>query len=192
METPSPTTAALSSAPADPPKTRTFWERRVRDPIVLQLTQGITPEKIALTLAIGFALGMFPVFGFTSLLCFCAAYVLRLNQPIIQLLNQALLPVHLPVFFALWRLGELVFHVKTDERLILSPRVIYHAFRTDLFQACHDYGQGVIHTVVVWAVLVPPCVIFLYYASLPVIRGITRLKTEVAAKSTSPGPPPGP
>src|SRR5205823_3058237 len=27
---------------------RSFWERRVRDPILAQLRQGITPEKIAL------------------------------------------------------------------------------------------------------------------------------------------------
>jgi uncharacterized protein (DUF2062 family) len=164
----------------------------VRDPIVLQLTQGITPEKIALTLAVGFALGMFPVFGCTTLLCFCAAYVLRLNQPIIQLLNQALLPVHLPVFFALWRFGEVAFHVKVDERLILSPRVIYHAFRDEMFKALHDYGAGIFHTIIVWAVLVPPTIALIYYVSLPIIRGITRLKTEVAAKAAGHSPPPVP
>jgi uncharacterized protein (DUF2062 family) len=192
VENPSPPSVVPLSSPTDSGTARTFWERRVRDPIVLQLTQGITPEKIALTLAVGFALGMFPVFGCTSLLCFCAAYVLRLNQPIIQLLNQALLPVHFPLFFVLWRLGEILFHVKPDERLILSPRVIYRAFRTDLFQALHDYGEGIFHAIVVWAVLVPPCVILIYYLSLPVIRGITRLKTEVAAKGAAGSPPPVP
>ena len=43
-------------APVEP--RRTFWQTRVRDPIVAQLTQGITPEKIALTIAIGSALAL--------------------------------------------------------------------------------------------------------------------------------------
>jgi uncharacterized protein (DUF2062 family) len=192
VETPSPTSAAPSHPVNEHKRARTFWERRVRDPIVLQLTQGITPEKIALTLAVGFALGMFPVFGCTTLLCFCAAYVLRLNQPIIQLLNQALLPVHLPVFFALWQLGERVFHVKSDERLILTPPVIYRAFRHDLLKALHDYGEGIVHSIFVWAVLVLPAIAVIYYLSLPVIRGITRLKSEVAAKAAGAHPPPVP
>jgi uncharacterized protein (DUF2062 family) len=164
----------------------------VRDPIVLQLTQGITPEKIALTLAFGFALGMFPVFGFTTLFCFCAAWLLKLNQPMIQLLNQALWPVHLPVFYACWRLGEMVFHVPRDERIVLSARVIYNAFRTNLTHAVHDYGEGLFHTIIIWAILMPPTIVVVYYVSLPVIRGVTRIKTEVAAKKAAGGPPPVP
>ena len=166
-----------------------MFERRVRDPLVLQLTQGITPEKIALTLAFGFSLGMFPVFGFTTLFCFCAAYVLKLNQPMIQLLNQALWPVHLPVFFACWKIGETMFHVAPDERIKLGPRVIYNAFRSDLMQAFHDYGEGLFHTIIVWAILVPPTIVVVYYVSLPIIRSVTRIKTEVAAKKAADGPP---
>jgi uncharacterized protein (DUF2062 family) len=59
-----------------PSPQRTFWQRRVRDPIVLQLTQGITPEKIALTVAIGSAIGLFPIIGTTSLLCFLIGWAM--------------------------------------------------------------------------------------------------------------------
>ncbi|MGC4071325.1 MAG: DUF2062 domain-containing protein [Nibricoccus sp.] len=58
---------------------RNFWQRRVRDPLVAQLTQGITPEKIALTLAVGTACALFPIIGMTTLLCALAAIALRLN-----------------------------------------------------------------------------------------------------------------
>ena len=42
----------MTPPPADATTRRTLWQRRVRDPIVAQLTQGITPEKIALTIAV--------------------------------------------------------------------------------------------------------------------------------------------
>jgi hypothetical protein len=42
---------------------------RVVQPVIDLLTQGISPEKIALSLAFGIVLGVFPVLGSTTLLC---------------------------------------------------------------------------------------------------------------------------
>ena len=66
---------------------RGFFHRRVVAPIVALLTQGITPEKIALSLAFGIVLGIFPVLGSTTVLCAAAALVFGLNLPAIQLVN---------------------------------------------------------------------------------------------------------
>ena len=118
---PLPPTAPKPRGPLLPPRARTLWERRVRDPIVMQLTQGITPEKIALTFAVGSACALFPIFGVTSLMCFLAALVWRLNQPIIQILNQLLFPVHVMVFLLCVHLGERLFGVPVAERLMLDP-----------------------------------------------------------------------
>jgi len=49
--------------------TRTFWQRRLLDPVLHQLTQGITPEKIALTFAVGSSIAMLPLLGTTTLIC---------------------------------------------------------------------------------------------------------------------------
>jgi uncharacterized protein (DUF2062 family) len=46
---------------------------RIVDPIVTLLKQGITPESIALSLACGTIIGVFPVFGTTIVLCTAAA-----------------------------------------------------------------------------------------------------------------------
>ena len=61
--------------------------RNVLVPIVDLLRQGITPEKIALSIALGAVLGIFPVLGSTTLLCAAAAFILRLNMPAIQVVN---------------------------------------------------------------------------------------------------------
>ena len=72
--------------------TREGWRARVRRLLVEQLTQGVTPERIAFTIAFGAMLSVFPIFGVTTVLCAVAAWALRLNQPVIQLVNALLAP----------------------------------------------------------------------------------------------------
>lgn len=173
---------SLTPAPA-----RTFWQRRVRDPLVLQLTQGITPEKIALTLAIGSALALFPILGTTTLLCFLVGLVLKLNQPIIQLINQACWPIHFPVIYACVRFGERIFgsehqgfHIRQMQELLWSQPAKFF----------HDYGLTALHATVAWAIVAPFYITAVYYLSLPILRSINRIKAEAAAKATGDAPPP--
>lgn len=167
-------------SPASAESKRTFWQRRVRDPIIAQLTQGITPEKIALTIAIGSAFALFPVLGTTTLLCFLAGFLLRLNQPIIQLINQAFWPIHVPAIFGCVRLGEWIFkapHVHFSVRtmkdeLWSSPAIFFH-----------NFGVTVLHAVVAWVALAPIYIAAVYYIALPITRAIYRVKAEAAAKA---------
>src|SRR5262245_45120940 len=68
-------------------KLKFFWRRRVIGLIVAQLTQGVSPEKIALTIALGSTIAIFPIMGSTTLLCLIVGVWCKLNQPIIQLVN---------------------------------------------------------------------------------------------------------
>src|SRR6201999_2971791 len=92
-----------------PASKRTLWQRRVLDPIVAQLTQGITPEKIALTVAVGSALALFPLLGLTPLLCLLVGIALRLNQPMIQMVNFWCTPIHIPLIYATVHWGQWLF-----------------------------------------------------------------------------------
>ncbi len=58
-----------------------WWRRRIVAPVIAQLKQGATPEKLALTVALGFILGVFPILGSATLLCGLVAWALRLNSP---------------------------------------------------------------------------------------------------------------
>jgi uncharacterized protein (DUF2062 family) len=64
-----------------------FLHKRLVRPILHLLTQGITPEKIALSLAFGIMLGVFPVMGTTTVLCLIAALLFRLNLAAVQFVN---------------------------------------------------------------------------------------------------------
>ena len=54
---------------------------RLLDPLARQLTQGVSPARLALALALGIVLGTLPVLGATTVLCALAGVTLRLNQP---------------------------------------------------------------------------------------------------------------
>lgn len=165
---------------------RTFWQRRVRDPIVAQLTQGITPEKIALTIAIGSACALFPVLGTTTLLCFLAALSLRLNQPIIQLINQALWPLHVPVIVLCVRIGEAMFGVPHQQHFVREMRLFWSepspSFWEHLRGFFYHFGPTAWHAIVAWAVMAPAYVIAVYLITCPIMRSVARIRAEAAAQ----------
>src|SRR6202451_1966790 len=96
--------------------------RRLVRPVLDLLRQGVTPEKIALSLALGVALGVFPVLGSTTALCALAALVLRLNLPAIQIVNYFVYPLQIGLLIPFFRLGERLFRAP---HLPLSVPQIY-------------------------------------------------------------------
>lgn len=137
-----------------------FWQRRVLAPVMAQLRQGITPEKVALTLALGGVLGLFPIFGATTALCALAAWRLQLNQPIMQLVNYLLSPVHVLLLLPFYRAGETLFgqaHVP-----IFSVGELIERFRAGPLQFIADYGMVALYGITVWALLAPPVATLAY------------------------------
>jgi hypothetical protein len=72
-------------------------------------TEGLSPDKIALIVAIGLVLGAFPVYGCPTILCGLAAVILRLNLPGLQLVNQAATPLQIALLLPLARAGSWMF-----------------------------------------------------------------------------------
>ncbi len=69
------------------------------------LSQGVSPRRLALTLALGFAIGCIPVVGIPTVLCGALAFALRLNLPAIQAANYAAMPLQLVLIVPFVRFG---------------------------------------------------------------------------------------
>jgi len=80
------------------------------------LSQGISPRRLALTLALGFAIGCLPVIGIPTLLCATVALALRLNLPAIQAANYAAMPLQLALIVPFVRLGGWLVSASTSQR----------------------------------------------------------------------------
>src|SRR5580658_2835463 len=77
----------------------------VKQTTSLWLLQGISPRRLALTLALGFAVGCIPVVGIPTLVCAALALTLRLNLPAIQAANYVAMPLQLLLIVPFIKLG---------------------------------------------------------------------------------------
>ena len=93
-------------------KFRDFWQRKFVKPIIDLLNQGISLQKIVLSIAIGATLGVIPVPGATTILCAIAAILFRLNHPAIQLVNYLVYPLQIILLIPFYRAGEFVFNAE--------------------------------------------------------------------------------
>ena len=153
---------------------REFWQRRVVDLLLAQLRQGITPEKIALTIAMGITLGLFPVLGSTTLLCFLAGLILRLNQPIIQLVNYLVYPLQFAGIYFFIRIGEWL--TRTTPLSFSIPGLLQQ-FREAPLHFFQEFGMTALRGVLAWLLIAPPTAALLYVVSLPALRRLARLRS---------------
>lgn len=152
---------------------RSFLSRRLIAPIVALLTQGITPEKIALSLAFGIVLGVFPVLGSTTLLCAAAALIFRLNLPAIQLVNYLSYPLQLFFLIPFIRMGEKLFRAAP---LPLSLAQILTMIRSDVAHAVSALWLAEVHAMTAWLLIGSPAIFLLYFL-------LSRALRQVAASS---------
>jgi uncharacterized protein (DUF2062 family) len=151
-----------------------WWQRRVIAPIVAQLTQGVSPEKLALTIALGVMISIFPILGATTALCAVAGIALRLNQPIIQLVNYLAYPLQLALLIPFYRAGE---HVLGRAPIPLSISLLFERFRADFMQFLKDFGMIAVGGIVVWLIVAPAGIAALYFTTRPPLRGLaTKLR----------------
>ncbi|SEQ31985.1 hypothetical protein SAMN04488038_105228 [Solimonas aquatica] len=152
--------------------TEGFWQRRLIRPIVQQLRQGITPEQIALTLALAAVLGVFPVLGATTFLCGIAALLLRLNQPLIQVANYLLTPLHVALLLPFYRGGESLFGAAPVP--LFSVGALIERFEASPLRFIADYGMVALYGIALWCLLAPLVAAPLYLGLRPLLRALAR------------------
>jgi hypothetical protein len=155
-----------------------FYQRMVR-PILDLLRQGVTPEKIALSVALGAALGMIPALGWSTTLCAIAAIVFKLNLPAIQIANYFMYPAQIAMLLPFFRWGEKLFRAP---HFPLSAAQIYATFHASMWNACKLLWTTIWHALVVWGMIAPVFVGLLYVILTPVLRRV--LREKLAATST--------
>jgi uncharacterized protein (DUF2062 family) len=144
-----------------------FLHRRLVRPLLDLLRQGVTPEKIALSVALGLVLGVFPVLGSTTALCALAALMLRLNLPAIQIINYFVYPLQLALLLPFFRFGEWLFRAPHLPLSVSQIRAMIHA---DLGEAMGMLWTTIWHGVVAWCLFAPIVAIAVYATLVPTLR----------------------
>ncbi len=151
--------------------TRAFWRRKVADPVLELLRQGITPEKLALSIALGVTLGVTPVIGSTSLLCFLAAALLRLNLPAIQLVNYLVYPLQFALIVPFMRLGGWLFG---NDAALMPLGAMLELVRDDFWGALMTFWPVTLQALAAWAIAGAAAATLMYFPLAAVLRGLVQ------------------
>ena len=132
-----------------PEPIREFIRCRMLRPLLRQLRGGVTPRRLAWSLAVGIVIGINPSVGVATLLVILLAWSFGLNQVASQIGVHAVAPLHLLLFIPFIQLGVYLFHTR---RLPMSWRQLEHLSHHPVrfFQSIWVWEW---HALVVWAII---------------------------------------
>lgn len=158
----------VTTDPAAPAAQPGFWQRRFVQPVLNQLTQGVTPDRIAATLAVGTVCSLLPFLGFTTLLNLGVGLALRMNQPILQALNQLLGPLQLALILGYVRAGEWLWGHSGGGFTVGD--MIRQFSELSFLEFLQQFGWAGIHAFTAWALTSPVLAVMIYLTFRPVLR----------------------
>ena len=149
----------------------TLRENRLTRLVTGLLSQGITPHKVALTLALGVVFGVNPIIGTSTTLCAVAAVWLGLNLPLIQLINYLAYPLQIILLIPFVQAGQWMFR---DPPLPFSVGQIRTMLAAGLWSALQALWAYVLHGFVAWVFLGGLMGVAIYAVSLPLLKRLAR------------------
>jgi hypothetical protein len=132
------------------------------------LRQGVSPQRLALTLALGIAVGCIPVFGVPTLICAALALALKLNLPAIQAANYAVMPLQLLLVVPFVHLGGRLFG---SGRVVDAGLMLHAPWTALLTQAGGLAGQALL----AWLLIAIPAVALLTALLTALLRRVSAL-----------------
>lgn len=152
-----------------------WWRRWFVSPIVAQLTQGISVERISWTISLGFVIGVFPIMGSTTLVCLAAGWVFRLNQALLHVFKAAVYPLHLVLILVFIRLGERLFG---SPLITFSIPELMGKFKASPLQFARDFGVAAGQGVCAWLLIAPFTALLIKWAVTPAVRQLAKSLME--------------
>ncbi len=131
-----------------PESIREMVRCRVLRPLLRLMRGGITPRRLAWSLAFGMVIGINPSVGLTTLLVVLIAWVLGLNQIASLIGTHIVAPLHLLLIIPFIELGVHLFHTRN---LPMNRRQLEHLSHHPV-RLFREIWQWEWHALVVWAI----------------------------------------
>ena len=178
-----PSSEPLPLAPAP----RSWLRRRVFDPLLDLLKAGLSPEQLALTVGLGVAIGVAPLFGLTTVLCALVALRLRLNVAAMQLVAHLMTAFQLALLIPLLR-GGAVLMGQGDRVAHLSLASLQRLVAQQGWSAVGKLlWRAELGALVLWAVACVPLVAVIYIMLRAVFRRVLARQARAAEAAASRG-----
>ncbi|MBJ7494643.1 MAG: DUF2062 domain-containing protein [Opitutales bacterium] len=136
-----------------------WFKRKVKDPLLAELKQGITAKELALACAASLAISVNPFIGTTTLLCLLAGKVFRLNHVVMQIINYFSYPLQIVLIIPWIRLGEKLTGAEAQVIEITQMKAVFSQSFVDFVTKFCQMG---VHAFLGWLVVVPAATWILY------------------------------
>lgn len=136
--------------------------------------QGTTPQQLALTIALGVAVGIVPCVWGATPLCALLALRLRLNQIAIQAVNYLVYPLQIALFLPFCALGAAIFPWGPA----LSPTSLRAGWQPELSGNLLLILVTTLKALGAWLLLAPFLAALLYFLLLAVARRSQRARPD--------------
>ena len=146
------------------------------------LKQGLSPFKLALVIALGITLSVFPILGTTTVICTLVALLFHLNLPAIQLANYAAFPLQVILFFPFLKLGEKLSEISLDP---LSKVQLISTFGEGFFHAIQELSRYLISACLGWSLAFLPIFTILFFCLWIILKnyGSILVRSKVPHKT---------
>jgi uncharacterized protein (DUF2062 family) len=145
------------------------------EPLLGLLRQGASPNRLALSVAVGIVVGNIPILGVSTLLCAAIAFPLRLNLPAVQLVQAAMAPTQLLLIIPFVRLGE---WLTRAPRQALSIKAGLALIAQGAAHAVSVLRDAILHAGLAWIAVAPLAVIVLHHSFKALFRRMAARQKE--------------
>jgi hypothetical protein len=139
-----------------------YLNSKIIAPIHFQLNTGKSVEKLSLTLSLGICVGIMPAVGIGTWLLVLLALVFKLNIPVIQLVNHAIIVLKLVLFVPFLKLGQVLFFPNTTQ---IQLKAIVSDYQHDFIGTLQSVWRLNLGGIFIWAILVLPLGLLIYRQS---------------------------
>ena len=121
---------------------------------IASAVRDLSPQDLALLLAVGLVLGTFPMCGIPTVLCILASLIARMSFPALQIVNQLSWPLQIAMLVPFARLGSRVIPTSNEFATTIAGKV----------------GIALLQAVAGWFCICIPLGLLLYFSLLCILR----------------------
>src|ERR1700678_186742 len=148
--------------------------RRILEPLLALLRQGLSPDRLALCVAIGVVVGNIPLLGVSTILCVGIALAFRLNLAAIQIGKAAMAPTQLLLIIPFVRLGEWILRIPPEP---VSGQQAMALLAQGAGHAIIVLQNAMLHAGLAWILVAPFAVYSIHKLLTPVfVRAAVRMQ----------------
>lgn len=155
-----------------------WLKKRLLDPLLAFLKQGLSPKDLALCVALGVGVGLFPVLGVSTPVLTILALTLRLNLAAIQLVSYSISPLQLALIIPFMRLGE---NVLGSAPQPMSISAAMDLLTEGVLHAIVTLWDAIVHATLGWLLVAPLFILVGYKILVPIF---SRLSATLGSEKT--------